>query len=76
MLGEPPPPSLKVSLNGIGGFRNSATFVLTGLDIEAKAHLVRTQLEADLTVTPPNWSGRWPAPTPPTPTPNRPPAPC
>ena len=52
VLGEPPPPSLKVSLNGIGGFRNSATFVLTGLDIEAKAHLVRTQLEADLTVTP------------------------
>ena len=52
VLGEPPPPSLKVSLNGIGGFRNSATFVLTGLDVEAKAHLVRTQLEADLTVTP------------------------
>lgn len=52
VLGEPPPPSLKVSLNGIGGFRNSATFVLTGLDIEAKAHLVRTQLEADLAVTP------------------------
>ena len=28
--GEPPPPTLKVSLNSIGGFRNSATFVLTG----------------------------------------------
>ncbi len=50
--GEPPPPTLKVSLNSIGGFRNSATFVLTGLDIEAKAHLLRTQLEADLTVRP------------------------
>jgi len=50
--GEPPPPSLKVSLNSIGGFRNSVTFVLTGLDIEAKAALVRRQLEAALTVTP------------------------
>lgn len=50
--GEPPPPTLKVSLNSIGGFRNSATFVLTGLDIEAKAHLVRSQLESALTTTP------------------------
>ena len=50
--GEPPPPTLKVSLNSIGGFRNSATFVLTGLDIEAKAGLVRGQLESALTATP------------------------
>jgi hypothetical protein len=50
--GEPPPPTLKVSLNGIGGFRNSTTFVLTGLDIGAKAHLVRRQLESGLTVKP------------------------
>ncbi|WP_099251783.1 acyclic terpene utilization AtuA family protein [Mycobacterium sp. shizuoka-1] len=50
--GEPPPPSLKVSRNSIGGFRNAATFVLTGLDIEAKAALVRRQLESALTVTP------------------------
>ena len=50
--GEPPPPTLKVSLNSIGGFRNSATFVLTGLDIEAKAALLRRQLEAGLTVKP------------------------
>jgi Acyclic terpene utilisation family protein AtuA len=50
--GEPPPPTLKVSLNSIGGFRNSMTFVLTGLDIEAKADLVRRQLEAALTVKP------------------------
>jgi hypothetical protein len=50
--GEPPPPTLKVSLNSIGGFRNSATFVLTGLDIDAKATLVRNQLEAALTVRP------------------------
>ncbi|WP_284232876.1 acyclic terpene utilization AtuA family protein [Mycobacterium antarcticum] len=50
--GEPPPPTLKVSLNAIGGFRNAMTFVLTGLDIEAKADLVRRQLEAGLTVKP------------------------
>jgi hypothetical protein len=46
VAGEPPPPTYKVSLNSIGGFRNSMTFVLTGLDIEEKAALVRRQLEA------------------------------
>lgn len=50
--GEAPPPTLKVSLNSIGGFRNAATFVLTGLDIEAKAELVQRQLEAGLTTKP------------------------
>jgi hypothetical protein len=50
--GEPPPPTLKVSVNTVGGFRNAMTFVLTGLDIEAKADLVRRQLEAGLTVKP------------------------
>lgn len=50
--GEPPPPTLKVSLNSIGGYRNSATFVLTGLDIDAKADLVRRQLDATLTEQP------------------------
>ncbi|MCH9710855.1 MAG: DUF1446 domain-containing protein [Actinomycetia bacterium] len=52
VIGEPPPPTLKVSLNSIGGFRNEMTFILTGLDIEAKAELVRRQLEASLIVTP------------------------
>jgi hypothetical protein len=52
VTGEPPPPTLKVSLNSIGGFRNAVTFVLTGLDIDAKAELVRRQLEAALTVKP------------------------
>jgi hypothetical protein len=42
--GEPPPPTLKVGLNTLGGFRNEVTFVLTGLDIEAKAAFVRSQL--------------------------------
>ncbi len=35
--GMAPPTRLKVSLNYLGGFRNSMTLVLTGLDIEAKA---------------------------------------
>jgi hypothetical protein len=42
--GEPPPPTLKVGLTTLGGFRNEVVFVLTGLDIEAKAALVRDQL--------------------------------
>jgi hypothetical protein len=50
--GEPPPGTLKVSLNSVGGFRNATTFVLTGLDIDAKADLVRRQLEAGLTTKP------------------------
>ncbi|MFC8347721.1 acyclic terpene utilization AtuA family protein [Streptomyces sp. NPDC057280] len=43
--GEAPPPTLKVGLNKLGGFRNEVVFVLTGLDIEAKAALVRAQME-------------------------------
>ncbi|MER8005987.1 acyclic terpene utilization AtuA family protein [Streptomyces sp. NPDC094149] len=42
--GEAPPPVLKVGLNRLGGFRNEVAFVLTGLDIEAKAALVREQM--------------------------------
>ncbi|WP_437184646.1 acyclic terpene utilization AtuA family protein [Streptomyces xanthophaeus] len=42
--GEAPPPTLKVGVTRIGGWRNEVVFVLTGLDIEAKAALVRTQL--------------------------------
>lgn len=42
--GEPPPPTLKVGLNRLGGWRNEVVFVLTGLDIEAKARLVREQM--------------------------------
>jgi hypothetical protein len=44
--GEAPPPTLKVGLNRLGGFRNEVTFVLTGLDIERKAALVREQMDA------------------------------
>ncbi|MDH3212934.1 MAG: DUF1446 domain-containing protein [Myxococcales bacterium] len=38
--GEPPPPTLKVCINRVGGFRNDMNICLTGLDIEAKAALV------------------------------------
>jgi hypothetical protein len=42
--GEPPPPTLKVGLNTIGGFRNEVTFVITGNLIDAKVALIRQQL--------------------------------
>ena len=35
--GSPPPPTMKVALNYLGGYRNTMTLVLTGLDIEEKA---------------------------------------
>ncbi|MER7459638.1 acyclic terpene utilization AtuA family protein [Micromonospora sp. NPDC126480] len=43
--GTAPPETLKVGVNNLGGFRNSMTFVLCGLDIPAKAALVRGQVE-------------------------------
>lgn len=46
VTGEAPPPRLKVSLNTLGGFRNEMEFILTGLDIEAKAALAQRQLES------------------------------
>ncbi|MEU1927275.1 acyclic terpene utilization AtuA family protein [Streptomyces sp. NPDC019826] len=41
--GEAPPPTLKVGINRLGGWRNEVVFVLTGLDIDAKSRLVRDQ---------------------------------
>jgi len=43
--GQAPPTQLKVCVNELGGFRNTIEFVLTGLEIEAKAAWVRAQLE-------------------------------
>ncbi|MEW2130718.1 acyclic terpene utilization AtuA family protein [Streptomyces sp. NPDC005435] len=51
--GEAPPPTLKVGLNRLGGFRNEVAFALTGLDIEAKAALVREQMSGALAKSPP-----------------------
>src|SRR5438132_7686873 len=42
--GEPAPDSLKVSINYVGGYRNTMTFVITGLAVEAKAEIARRQL--------------------------------
>jgi Acyclic terpene utilisation family protein AtuA len=54
--GEPPPPTLKVGLNHLGGFRNQAEFVLTGLDIETKAARVRAHLASALPGVEPEWT--------------------
>ena len=35
--GSPPPDTLKVALNMLGGYRNTMTMVITGLDVEQKA---------------------------------------
>jgi hypothetical protein len=42
--GEPPPATLKVAMNSIGGHRNHVSVALTGLDIEAKAAAVEAAL--------------------------------
>ena len=39
--GEPPATTFKVAINEIGGYRKDLSVALTGLDIEAKARLVR-----------------------------------
>lgn len=57
--GEPPPRALKVGLTKLGGYRNEVVFVLTGLDVEEKAALVRSQMAAALADNPPaqvSWS--------------------
>jgi hypothetical protein len=51
--GEPPPPTLKVCCNTLSGYRNAVTFVLCGPDIDAKAALVREQMDAALASAPP-----------------------
>ncbi|QYB00133.1 DUF1446 domain-containing protein (plasmid) [Rhodococcus sp. USK10] len=42
--GSPPPTTLKVAMNYVGGFRNTMTMVLTGLDIEEKANWATDEL--------------------------------
>ena len=46
--GLPAPHQVKVCLNLLGGWRNAMTFVLTGLDIDAKASLTLRSLEEKL----------------------------
>jgi hypothetical protein len=45
--GEAPPPTLKAGLTRLGGHRNEVVFVLTGLGIDAKAALVRDQMDRE-----------------------------
>ncbi len=52
VTGEAPPPTTKVCVNTLSGFRNEMTFALTGSDIEAKDALIRAQLEAALPTRP------------------------
>ena len=42
--GSPPPATAKVAMNFIGGYRNTMTLVLTGLDIEEKAAWAQDEL--------------------------------
>ncbi|MGH3892907.1 MAG: acyclic terpene utilization AtuA family protein [Rhodococcus qingshengii] len=42
--GSEPPPDLKVAMNYVGGYRNTMTLVLTGLDIEEKAQWATDEL--------------------------------
>lgn len=42
--GTPPPQQLKVAVNYLGGYRNTMTLVLTGLDIEDKAAWAEQEL--------------------------------
>jgi hypothetical protein len=44
--GEPPSGELKLCINYAGGFRNSMTLLLTGLDVREKAALVERSLRA------------------------------
>lgn len=42
--GNPPPETTKVCINNFGGYKNSMTVVLTGLDIDKKARIVENTL--------------------------------
>jgi Acyclic terpene utilisation family protein AtuA len=48
VTGSPPPPTTKVAVTALGGWRNESTFVLTGLDTDAKAALVEQAIRDGL----------------------------
>ena len=54
--GQAPPARLKVCVNELGGWRNSLEFVLTGLDIEAKADWLQEQLAPALSAATLTWT--------------------
>jgi hypothetical protein len=66
--GSAPPAKLKVAVNQLGGWRNQVEFVLTGLDLDRKAALLRAQVDAALPAgLQRSWS-TWRAPAPDSPT--------
>ena len=50
--GQAPPATLKVAMNELGGFRNSFTVALTGLDIDEKAAFARGDVLGCLSLRP------------------------
>src|SRR6266536_3614461 len=48
VAGLPPPPTTKLAVTGLGGWRNAATLVLTGLDVDAKSALAEAAVRARL----------------------------
>jgi hypothetical protein len=46
--GGKPPPTTKVAITGFGGFRNSSTVVLTGIDVDAKSAAFESAVRAGL----------------------------
>jgi hypothetical protein len=56
VTGAAPPEKLKVAVNTLGGYRNQIEFVLTGLDIDAKADWLRTQLDGVFTAKEVVWT--------------------
>lgn len=56
VTGSAPPEQLKVAVNTLGGYRNQVEFVLTGLDIDAKAEWLRSQLDPQLTAADVTWT--------------------
>lgn len=54
--GLPPAERLKVAVNKLGGYRNQLEFVLTGLDVDAKADWLRLQLGDAFTAAEVTWT--------------------
>jgi Acyclic terpene utilisation family protein AtuA len=50
--GLPPPPTTKLAITALGDWRNTATLVLTGLDVDAKASLAEAAVRARLEAVP------------------------
>src|SRR6266487_4433764 len=48
VAGLPPPPTTKLAITGLGGWRNGASLVLTGLDLDDKAEVAEASVRARL----------------------------